>query len=151
MEFNAPPVLSTYLIVCFNEFLGTLMLQLAASFVEPCVVSVPLILLSAIIITAKSSNAHFNPAVSLGFFLTQVSPKRKYVLMLFFIIVAQIVGSFAGLLIGFAISGKQPSANAVPNVGGTFLNELFCSFVLLLVILYVTEPTTAASSDAWHA
>ena len=106
MEFNAPPVLKVYAVVFFNELLGTALLQIAASFAQPCFVSVPLVLFGAMIITAKSSNAHLNPAVSLGFFLVHVAPKRKYCLMLFSLVVAQLCGSVLGLFLGYAISGK---------------------------------------------
>jgi aquaporin Z len=97
----------------------------------------------------KQSGAHINPSVTLTFFrLGKVKSWDA-----FFYIAAQFAGGLAGVLFSAVIIGKaiaDPSVNyavTVPGMSGVgvaFLCELVISFVLMSVILVVSNTSTIA-------
>ena len=97
----------------------------------------------------KQSGAHINPSVTLTFFrLGKVKSWDA-----FFYMTAQFAGGLAGVLFSAVIIGKaiaDPSVNyavTVPGMSGVgvaFLCELVISFVLMSVILVVSNTSTIA-------
>jgi aquaporin Z len=92
----------------------------------------------------KQSGAHLNPAVTLTFFrLGKVAPWDAV-----FYIIAQFVGGVAGVALVAALAGHllaHPSVNYVATLPGTggpgaaFLGEVAISFVLMWVVLIVSN------------
>src|SRR5881396_2123565 len=92
----------------------------------------------------KQSGAHLNPAVTLTFFrLGKVAPWDAA-----FYVIAQFAGGVAGVALVAATAGHllaHPSVNYVatlPGAGGTgaaFLGEVAISFVLMCVVLIVSN------------
>src|ERR1051326_4161148 len=92
----------------------------------------------------KQSGAHLNPAVTLTFFrLGKVAPWDAV-----FYIIAQFVGGVAGVALVAALAGHllaHPSVNYVATLPGTggpgtaFLGEVAISFVLMCVVLIVSN------------
>jgi aquaporin Z len=97
----------------------------------------------------KQSGAHLNPAVTLTFFrLGKVAPWDAV-----FYIIAQFAGGVAGVALVAAAVGKllaHPSVNYVatlPGVGGTgtaFLGEVIIAFILMSVVLVVSNTQKLA-------
>lgn len=97
----------------------------------------------------KQSGAHINPSVTLTFF--RLGKVRSW--DAFFYITAQFAGGLAGVLFSAVIFGEaiaEPSVNyavTVPGMSGVgvaFLCELGISFVLMSVILVVSNTSTIA-------
>ena len=92
----------------------------------------------------KQSGAHLNPAVTLTFFrLGKVAPWDAV-----FYVIAQFVGGVAGVALVAALAGHllaHPSVNYVATLPGTggpgaaFLGEVAISFVLMWVVLIVSN------------
>ena len=92
----------------------------------------------------KQSGAHVNPSVTLTFLrLKKVKPWDA-----FFYVTAQFFGGVAGVLIAAALLGNflsNPSVNYVATmpgrygVGAAFLGEVVISFVLMSVVLVVSN------------
>jgi aquaporin Z len=92
----------------------------------------------------KQSGAHFNPSVTMTFFrLGKIEPWDA-----FFYILAQFIGGLMGVLIVVVVLGNaftDPPVRyivTVPGSGGpkiAFLAELVISFVLMLVILIISN------------
>ena len=97
----------------------------------------------------KQSGAHINPSVTLTFF--RLGKVRSW--DAFFYITAQFAGGLAGVLFSAVIIGEaiaEPSVNyavTVPGMSGVgvaFLCELVISFLLMSVILVVSNTSTIA-------
>lgn len=98
----------------------------------------------------KQSGAHINPSVTLTFFrLGKVKPWDAL-----FYVVAQFLGGVIGVLISVAVIGKavsDPSVNYVATVPGmdgpvvAFVAELIISFILMIVVLTVSNNMSIAS------
>ena len=92
----------------------------------------------------KQSGAHLNPAVTLTFFrLGKIAPWDAVCY-----VIAQFVGGFAGVALIAATTGHllaHPSVNYVATLPGTggpgaaFLGEVAISFVLMCVVLIVSN------------
>ena len=97
----------------------------------------------------KRSGAHFNPSVTLSYFrLGKVKPWDAV-----FYIAAQFIGGIGGVLIAMLLLGSavaSPSvkyAVTVPSLGGpvaSFLAEVFISFVLMSVVLRISNTKSLA-------
>ena len=97
----------------------------------------------------KRSGAHFNPSVTLTYFrLGKVEPWDAV-----FYIVAQFIGGIGGVLLAMFLLGSavaNPSVNyavTVPGLGGpliAFLAEIFISFLLMSVVLRVSNTMSIA-------
>lgn len=97
----------------------------------------------------KQSGAHFNPAVTLTFY--RLGKVSKWDAL--FYIVAQFCGGIAGVLLALALLGgavADPSVNYVATlpgargVGLAFLAELAIAFVLMTMILHVSNTARLA-------
>jgi aquaporin NIP len=107
-----------------------------------------LVLLAAIAALGHVSGAHFNPAVSLSFFLTRHLPARDlgaYVL-------AQIAGAILAALLLLVIWPAHPAdlGATLPSiaVGRALVVELVLTALLMLVILSVATDTRAEGAPA---
>ena len=97
----------------------------------------------------KRSGAHFNPSVTLAYF--RLGKMKSWDAV--FYIVAQFIGGIAGVLIAMLLLGSavaNPSVNyavTVPGLGGpliAFLAEIFISFLLMSVVLRVSNTRSIA-------
>ncbi len=130
-----------------DPFLRRTLIGIAMGLTAVCIIYSP---------WGKQSGAHINPAVTLTFFrLGKVKSWDA-----FFYISAQFAGGLAGvllsaLLVGSAIS--DPSVNyavTVPGadgVGAAFLAELIISFLLMSVILIISNTSSIARSTGIFA
>jgi len=107
-----------------------------------------LVLLAAIASLGHVSGAHFNPGVSLSFFLTRHLPGRD----LGAYVIAQLVGAvLAALLLLFVWPGHPADLGAtVPSVGigRALVLEAVLTALLMLVIMSVATDTRAVGAPA---
>jgi len=118
-----------------DPFLRRMLIGIAMGLTAVCIIYSP---------WGKQSGAHINPSVTLTFFrLGKVKSWDA-----FFYVVAQFAGGLAGVLLSAALIGNaisDPSVNyavTVPGAGGVgvaFLSELIISFLLMSVILVVSN------------
>jgi aquaporin Z len=97
----------------------------------------------------KQSGAHMNPAFTLTFYrLGKIAPWDAV-----FYVVSQFIGGVAGVAIVAAVAGKylaDPSVNYAPTLPGpagagvAFLAEILISFILILVVLTVSNTQKLA-------
>ncbi len=95
-----------------------------------------LIILTMIYTFGDISGAHFNPAVTLGFFISGRFPSR----LVPFYVVAQVVGAIAASAILKFLFPQHPNLGATLPAGTemqSFVLELLLTFFLMLVILNV--------------
>jgi MIP family channel proteins len=106
------------------------------------------VLLAAIAALGHVSGAHFNPGVSLSFFLTRHLPARD----LGVYVAAQLVGAaIAGLLLLLVWPGHPADLGAtVPSVtaGRALVLEAVLTALLMLVIMSVATDTRAVGAPA---
>jgi len=95
-----------------------------------------------ILVTATVSGGHLNPAVSLFFF----ARKEIDIRTLLSYWVAQLVGAFLGLTLGYALSGSTITA-VVPPAGvsqsGAFIGEVLATTVLIIIISRLATTSRA--------
>jgi aquaporin NIP len=107
-----------------------------------------LVILAGIAALGHVSGAHFNPAVTLSFFLTRHLPGRDALAYL----VGQLAGATAAALLLWAIWPSQPAdlGATVPSIaaGRAVILELVMSGLLMLVILSVATDTRALGAPA---
>jgi glycerol uptake facilitator-like aquaporin len=86
-----------------------------------------------IIIFAPVSGAHLNPAVSLFFYVR----KQINLPTLIQYWAAQLLGSVAGIYLGYALSGKSIEAFSAPtsySQSGAFIGEVLSTLILIVII-----------------
>jgi aquaporin NIP len=107
-----------------------------------------LVLLAAIAALGHVSGAHFNPGVSLSFFLTRHLPPRDLAAY----VAAQLAGAVvAALLLRFAGTGSPADLGAtVPSIGAgrALVLELVLTALLMVVIMSVATDTRAVGAPA---
>ena len=107
-----------------------------------------LVLLAAIASLGHVSGAHFNPGVSLSFFLTRHLPARDLIAYW----AAQLAGALLAALLLLVIWPDQPAdlGATVPSVsaGRAVLIELVLTALLMLVIMSVATDTRAVGAPA---
>jgi glycerol uptake facilitator-like aquaporin len=89
-----------------------------------------------ILVTATVSGGHLNPAVSLFFF----ARKEIDVATLIQYWIAQLFGAFAGLYLGYSLSGTPVTATTVPagvSQSGAFIGEVLATTVLIVIIAHL--------------
>lgn len=104
----------------------------------------------------KQSGAHMNPAFTLTFYwLGKVAPWDAV-----FYVVAQFIGGVAGVSVVAAFAGNllaHPAVNYAPTLPGSdgvviaFLAEVLISFVLVTVVLTVSNIQRLARYTGWFA
>ena len=96
-------------------------------------VVIGLTLIFIIRIFANFSGAHFNPIVSILFFLQKELSKKDLFLFISIQITAAILGTiFANYIFGLSIVEISSNIRSVTNI---YISEIFASFGLLMVIL----------------
>ena len=107
-----------------------------------------LVLLAAIAALGHVSGAHFNPGVSLSFFLTRHLPARDLVAYWS----AQFAGAVAAALLLLTIWPGHPAdlGATVPSIaaGRALLIEAVLAALLMLVIMSVATDTRAVGAPA---
>jgi aquaporin NIP len=107
-----------------------------------------LVILAGIAALGHVSGAHFNPAVTLSFFLTRHLPGRDALAYL----AGQLVGATLAALLLWAIWPSQPAdlGATVPSIatGRALILEAVMSGLLMLVILSVATDTRAVGAPA---
>ena len=107
-----------------------------------------LVILAAIAALGHISGAHFNPAVSAGFWLTRHMPGRETVAY----VAAQLAGGVAAALLLWVIWPSQPAdlGATAPTIaaGRALLLEAVMTALLMLVIISVATDTRAVGAPA---
>jgi MIP family channel proteins len=107
-----------------------------------------LVILAGIAALGHISGAHFNPAVTLSFFLTRYLPGRDALAY----IAGQLIGATLAALLLWAIWPGQPAdlGATVPSIaaGRALILEGVMSALLMLVILSVATDTRALGAPA---
>lgn len=107
-----------------------------------------LVILAAIAALGHVSGAHFNPAVSVSFWLTRHLPGREAATY----VVAQVAGALAAALLLWVVWPDRPAdlGATVPSiaVGRALLLEAVMSALLMLVIISVATDTRAVGPPA---
>jgi MIP family channel proteins len=107
-----------------------------------------LVLVALIAALGHVGGAHFNPAVSVSFFLTRHLPARDLGAYL----AAQLAGATAAALVLLALWPDAPAnlGATVPSVGvgAAVVYEALMSFLLMLVIISVATDTRALGAPA---
>lgn len=107
-----------------------------------------LVLVAAIASLGHVSGAHFNPGVSLSFFLTRRLPARDLAAY----VPAQLAGATAAALVLRVIWPHMPShlGSTVPTIatGRALLLEMVLTALLMLVIMSVATDTRAVGAPA---
>ena len=98
-----------------------------------------LIIMTMIYAVGEISGAHFNPAVSFGFWLARRLPTKE----LFPYIVSQIFGALmASLFLKLIFQQHKTLGTTMPHivsVGGCFILETMLTFFLMFVIIHVSQ------------
>jgi aquaporin NIP len=98
-----------------------------------------LIIMTMIYTLGDISGAHFNPAVSFGFWLAQRLPARELILFIF----SQVSGALTASLFLRMIFPLHRSLGATMphyiSTGGDFLFETLLTFFLMFVIIHVSQ------------
>ena len=107
-----------------------------------------LVILALIAALGHLSGAHFNPGVSLSFFLTRHLPGRDLVTY----VAAQMAGAVAGALLLLAVWPDAPGAlgATVPSIatGRALLVEITITAILMFIVMSVATDTRAAGTPA---
>lgn len=96
-----------------------------------------------IILTATVSGGHLNPAVSLFFF----ARKEIDLTTLLSYWIAQLFGAFAGLYLGYSLSGSTVAPKMIPagvSESGAFIGEVLATAVLIIVISRLASTSRAS-------
>lgn len=132
-----------------TEFLGTFFLVLTialsvthAGAMAPLAIGV--VLVAMVYMGGHISGAHYNPAVSLGAFLTRNLSGRDLVPYM----IAQVLGGFAAGAVALVLTGEHPApAPTTADNMAAMLNEILFTFALVLVVLNVAcTPSTKGNS-----
>ncbi|MBI3259408.1 MAG: aquaporin [Ignavibacteriae bacterium] len=85
------------------------------------------------------SGAHFNPAVSVGFWIAKRLPSKE----LFFFILSQIAGALtASIFLKIVFPQHETVGTTLPqhiSAGSDFILEMILTFLLMFVIIHVSE------------
>lgn len=96
-----------------------------------------------IILTATVSGGHLNPAVSLFFF----ARKEIDLTTLLSYWIAQLFGAFAGLYLGYSLSGSTVAPKMITagvSESGAFIGEVLATAVLIIVISRLASTSRAS-------
>ena len=140
------------------EFLGTLFLLTAVFFTswfhhKPLTVAIGVAsgLIIAIIAFGRYSGAHFNPALTLSYYLFISTDKKKHRDIALLMMMAQFIGALGGgLILSIVIGLKQPVLlPKESNLFGAFINEAFFTFMFFSVIFCVKNSKHNFTEDSF--
>ena len=167
-------------LVCLNEFMGQIffmyfVLVSGGTGSDTWGITGPLALFAVINIFGGISGGHFNPAVTMGFYVREAKWAENFLFCLF-IIVSQVCGALVGMLLAYMVLRMEEGdshtvpATSIPflmptsitremidsgNVElvenfTTFYMEVVCTFIFVLLILHVTGKHTGGDDlGAW--
>lgn len=103
-----------------------------------------------LIVFAKFSGPHLNPAISLGFYINKGKFQRGFTKFFMFVL-AQFIGCLLGIFVSYLITNKIdfidiPDEN---NVYQIFLSEAFFTGTLFFIIIFVSYKQTQISSKGY--
>lgn len=103
----------------------------------------------AINIFGRQTGGHFNPAVSIGYFCFLADNKMEKVVNFLLLILSQLLGGFlAGLILFITAEQQEPVLKPdETNLLGSFLDEIFFTFLFLSVIYCVKTPSLTPTKD----
>ncbi len=93
-----------------------------------------------ILVFNKSSGAHFNPAVTLGFSMVGLFPKKEILPY----IISQLFGAIAAsILLRFLFPANENLGATLPlgSEGQSFFLELVLTFLLMWIVLWFSQTT----------
>lgn len=148
--------------VCACELMGTALFVFGIMSTNRCI-TIPFSLLAPVVIWGDITGGHFNPAVTIGVFVTLGEYSKNFMFMML-IIFAQIIGGLAAMglfwlgqcdkhdpVIG-QLAPLNPVSGTIDNVSNTgeftmdlnvVINETVCTFIFVSVILMVKGKHTA--------
>ena len=150
--------------VCACELMGTALFIFGILSTNLCL-TIPFSLLASVVIWGDITGGHFNPAVTIGVFVSLGEYGKNFMFMML-IIIAQIIGGLAGMglfwlgqcdkhdpviaqLAPFnAASGEIDNASGDANFSmdlNVVINETVCTFIFVSVILMVKGQHTAGA------
>ena len=154
MDESKAYTLREKLVICFYEFLGTMMLVLGYNFTSAGL-AVGFNLFVGIIMSAKVSGAMFNPAVTVAVY-TAEGTFLKNIQLILMIIASQIVGAYFGILYAHFCLGapaflcpydQATGCDTYDGFGKVFLLEFWCTFFFCFCILCQVHTKTQESKD----
>ena len=103
----------------------------------------------AIIIFGKETGGHFNPAVTIGYYVFIAENKLEKTVNFILMLLGQVVGGFiAGLLLFYTANQNEPVLKPdEENLLGSFLDEIFFTFLFLSVIYCVKSQNLSMTKD----
>jgi len=103
-----------------------------------------------LIVFAKFSGPHLNPAISLGFYINKGKFQSGF-LKFFLFVVAQFLGCLIGIFVSYMITNKIDYIE-IPketNIYQIFLSEAFFTGTLFFVIIFVSYSQTQISKQGY--
>ena len=130
----------------FMEFIGTLFLVLAIALTANPI-AIGLMLMAMVYIGGHVSGAHYNPAVTLAFWMRGKIKASKILGYM----AAQVIGAFAAAYTFYFLSGKTflPSPAKGVAIGHLIFAEALFTFALCSVILAVATSRKLDSSSIY--
>lgn len=104
----------------------------------------------AISIFGRETGGHFNPAVTIGYYAFIAEGKLEKAANFILLLLGQVLGGLvAGALLYYTASQNEPVLKPdEDNLLGSFLDEIFFTFLFLSVIYCVKSPTLSMTKDA---
>ncbi|TMB86304.1 MAG: porin [Chloroflexi bacterium] len=134
-----------------TELVGTFLFFSVIALSGPVGVLAPLaigsVLMVMVYMGGHISGAHYNPAVSFGFFLSRKLGATD--LVLYWIV--QLIGSVLAFTFAYLVSGRTPGIHPGPNVGiaSALAIEIAFTVALMLVVLNVAA-TKATQGNSFY-
>ncbi len=141
-------LIGTFIVIVFATGSVVLDAKFNGAFGLPFIAIAPAIAVAiAVYLFGKTSMAHFNPAVTVGFLITPYL-KKKHKLFLIYL-AAELIGALLASIFIFSIIGNEMNLGAnAPNYNNYPIHvivgiEIFASALLMLVILIVVYTNGA--------
>ena len=103
----------------------------------------------AMTIFGKETGGHFNPAVSIAYYLFIAENKLEKSVNFVILLIAQVLGGFlAGLILYFTANKNEPLLKPdEENFIGSFMDEIFFTFLFISVIFCVKSSVLSQTKD----
>lgn len=148
MEANIPVRGKDYFFAFLYEAIGSCILVASINLSKGDAWAIAFALFVAIIIVAKISGGHCDPAVTVGVYIGLKGTQGKYCCMFFTIMMGHTFGAFLGVALGWSYRGDEGILSlAMDDPGREFLRELWVSFIFFLTIYVYQSEYLGPSSD----